>query len=147
MKELKFVERVTDRVWVAFIAWMLLILIARKLPNLGFIGIFWETVFFALEATGVFLFIKAVYKWYKKPNHNPEFHLPKLSNVRYFMLGVGIVIIGLALAFGIPKLLEERKIRESGKYQSCLNACDDSRLTRDQESICKRHCIENYFDD
>jgi L-lactate permease len=64
MKEFKWVEKITEKVWVALIAWVALATIANVYKYMlgDRAG---EIIPATLQLVGLFLFLKALWKWIK----------------------------------------------------------------------------------
>lgn len=58
MQDQKFVEKITDKVWLSFLIWMGL-LVLRSIINNDIFGV-------VAELGGFFLFAMALYKWTKR---------------------------------------------------------------------------------
>ena len=68
MKEFNWVEKATDKVWLAIIIWVALAGIANLLSTWGIDkgNILGELIVATLQLVGLFLFLKSIFKWVKR---------------------------------------------------------------------------------
>lgn len=151
-----WLEKLTDSIFISLIVWVSLAL----LSNLFNVGGFIPAV---LQAVGIFIFAKALWKWWerrpkkgvKEKAHTESqdceslyaymvWRRPSRVYIIRFLVGVGIVLVVAGIYAFINKVQKSRDRQKSYDYQQCINECDDARMERTQESICKRVCIGKY---
>ena len=170
-KFLKLQDKITDKVWLSLIALFVLMYIASfltKLATEGTMAYIWlGALSFGLGLAGIFLFLRSIWKWFKRPktpkptglekeairkiypstneqNLSITNHEPMSKQLRYFLLGITTIII-LVLGVMLTKyLINSSRYKELSKYETCIDECNNNKLNSDQKGDCKVSCIKKY---
>jgi hypothetical protein len=136
MKELKWVEKITDKVWISLLVWIGLVIISRGLDYILSEG---NIIQATLELVGLFVFLTSLWKhWQKRKGTDNK--AKQNSSTLILLALIGLMIVG----FTIKYYVSETEKNTNRKFESCMLECLDANMTRTQESICENNCIEKY---